>query len=260
MSLFMQALSVTAHAAAVVAWRERRAGRSRAVGFPTTGVSTARYSSTSVSRLRLVREADPEVRLRELQDACALLSDGFEDLEQYVRSFVRLVPWDGRASCEVDAERFLDWLTTHAPLTVEQQDYLTCLQSRQAVEFIRLKRWLAHVRFQALLSASEESVDQFATSRRMVVHLNPIRVWATFESHVLLESDTPVPANVLFFPVGDEIRTAVVDAFAEQLILRLEEAGPLGLRALLRGLPADSRHRTTTLLAELLQVGIIAVG
>lgn len=173
-------------------------------------------------------------RFTRLQSSCALLADGFDELDEFINEYVRDVPLSAYDTDSADAERFLDWLADRTDLTDEQQDYVTSQRSRYAVEFVAVKQRLAHVRFQRLLSASASRHDELLSNRRLMLHLNPIHVWATFETRVLLDNEVSIPAPVLFYAVGREVRSAVIEPYAGVLLRDLERSGPVRVAELRR--------------------------
>jgi hypothetical protein len=199
-------------------------------------------------------------RLRKLHEACALLADGMDDLEELIVEYVREVPLSARDTGRTDAERFLNWLDNHETLSAERRDYVRCQQSRNVVEFVAVMRRLAHVRFQELLSMNERLLAELETNPRLVVHLNPIHVWSRFETRALLDDEDSVPASVLFFPVGSEIRTVAIEPEAEELIQTLERAGAMRVKDLKKLWPKEEHDVLRELLTELAEMGVVALG
>ncbi|QDU39947.1 hypothetical protein Mal4_43010 [Maioricimonas rarisocia] len=211
------------------------------------------------SLVRQVSHEQLDQRYQTLFDACDLLADGFDEFEGLIAEYVRSVPLDPREAGHGDAERFLDWLSEQEDLTDEQRDYVVCQQGYRAVEFVALAQRLAHARFQERLSLNEENLPLLGRNDNLDVMLNPIHVWAVFETRALIDDDEPLPANVLFFPVGQEIRTVIVDAPAEELIRFLTDAGTIRSRALLRNWPTSERAEVVAMLRELAAVGLITL-
>lgn len=199
-------------------------------------------------------------RLRKLHEACALLADGMDDLEELIVEYVRKVPLSPRDTGRTDAERFLNWLDHHETLSAEHRDYVRCQQGRNVVEFVAVMRRLAHVRFQELLSMNERLLAELETNPRLVVYLNPIHVWSRFETRALLDEEDSVPASVLFFPVGSEIRTVAIEPEAEELIQTLEQAGAMRIKDLKKLWPKEEHAVLRTLLTELAEMGVVALG
>ncbi len=70
---------------------------------------------------------------------------------------------------------------------------------------------MEHVRFQEMSGMVETFAPEWGTNPDLWIHLNPLRVWATFQTTVLLDEDDETPARVLFYPVGNDTRTAVLE-------------------------------------------------
>jgi len=210
-------------------------------------------------RVRHISCEQLDDRRRTLFDACDLLADGFDELEGLIAEYVRSVPITPRDAGDADAERFLQWLSEQDDLTDEQRDYVACQQGYRAVEFVALAQRLAHARFQERLSLNELNLPRLDRRSQLNVTLNPIHVWAVFETRALIDDDEPLPASVLFFPVGHEIRTVVVDTPAEELIRFLADSGTIRTRSLFRHWPTAERTELVAMLRELAAVGLITL-
>jgi hypothetical protein len=210
------------------------------------------------SRVAVLPDHQHDRRLKHIQAACDVLADGFIDLEEHIETYVSEVSLAACETADLDVERFFDWLDEHVDLTDADRDYLRCQRSRHAVERVALRKRLSHVRFQALL-ARNDAPEGFQLRMQDVIYLNPIHVWARYETRALLDDDVDVPALVVFFPVGDEIRTAVVDDCAADLLRRLGQEGPLPLRQLTGWVSHDERDRMCAALCELTCAGLVAI-
>jgi len=216
--------------------------------------------TTEVDRPRIFSIGTSTQRLRKLHEACAMLADGMDDLEELIVEYVRTVPLSARDTGRSDAERFLNWLDRHDTLSAEHRDYVRCQQSRNVVEFVAVMRRLAHVRFQELLSMNERLLVELETNPRLVVHLNPIHVWSRFETRALLDDTDTVPASVLFFPVGSEIRTIAIEPEGEELIQLLERSGAMRVKDVRKLWPKEDHGMLHELLTELAEIGVVALG
>jgi hypothetical protein len=223
-------------------------------------LSTELRPGIRVDQVRLFTQGNFDKRFEKLQDACELLADGFTDLDDEIVAYVKEVPLSSYDTGSIDAERFLDWLSGRHDLTEEQEDCVTCLRSRHAVEFVALKQRLSHLRFQELLSLNGRLLPELERNHRLVVHLNPIHVWSRFTTRALLDEDDAVPATVIFFPVGSDIRTAVVEPEAEELLRVLEQAGVLRVKDLKRLWPRTEQTTLQELVRELAEMGLVALG
>jgi hypothetical protein len=219
---------------------------------PTTQIAR-RSASLAASDPSLAR------RMESLQASCDVLADGFDQLDSLVDRYLHETPLASYEDQTLDAERFLDWLDQRDDLTHEQRDYLTCQRSRHAIEFVAFRKRLAHLRFQQLLSQPADGTASLNGRTTVVLHLNPVHVWATYDTHVLLEPDAVVPATVLFFPVGDEIRTLTMSDEAADLVRRLEYAGPTPIRELIAWSTRKVREQRLAMIRLLADRGLVAV-
>ena len=195
-----------------------------------------------------------------MQDACELLADGFDGFDEHIAAFVACTPAPTRRSGLADADRFLDWLEANADLNDEQCDFVAALRSRHAVELVAVRQRLAHARFQELLSRSDRYASELETNRRLTIRINPIHVWSQFETRVLLDEETEIPATVLFFPVEGCVRTVVVEPDAEVLLRDLASGGAMTIADLLRRTPCERQIECLHLVRRLAGVGVIAIG
>jgi hypothetical protein len=107
---------------------------------------------------------------------------------------------------------------------------------------------------------NEQLVGELDTNSRLTIHLNPVHVWSRFETKALLGDDDAAPATVLFYPVGNDIRTAVIEAECEQLIHLLEQHGVMRIKDLKKLFPAEEHGSLVALLKDLAEMGMIALG
>ncbi len=227
-------------------------------------------TSQNVARLKISAASQPEDccpdavsetssrRLHELKNACALLADGFNEFDGMIETYVQEVPLQVRDSESRDCDRFLLWLERSVDLSDEQRDFIINQQSRHAVEFVALKQRIAHMRFQEMARGGEAIDAKSAKSLSQYVHLNPVHVWATFETHAFLDEETPVPATVLFYPANDEICTEVVGEGAKTFLRGLER-GPQKLRTLIRQTPKSDRESLLETINQLVNQRVIAI-
>lgn len=155
-----------------------------------------------------------------------LLADHIEEFDQWCTEYTEAVLTPAISTFTADAEGMLNWLLENKSLTPEQRDLVTCQQSRHAVEEGARGCRAAHVRFHELASLAETLAKELETNESLVVHLNPLRLWTSFESPILLDDDETPPVDVLFFAVGRDIRTAVLEPNSRALVEELSEVGP----------------------------------
>ncbi len=226
----------------------------------TDAASQGLEAGMVADRVGMFTDGNLYKRYEKLQNACELLADGLDELQDLVKQYIKEVPLAAYDTGNTDAERFLIWLDKHAELTDEQQDYVRCQRSRHAVEFVAMKQRLAHVRFQELLSMNEQLAPELDTNGKLTIHLNPVHVWSRFETKALLGDDAAAPATVLFYPVGNDIRTAVIEPECEQLIHMLEQHGVMRMKDLKKLIPQSEHAELIGLLRDLADMGMIALG
>jgi hypothetical protein len=165
----------------------------------------------ALDRLKMFTDGNLDKRYQKLVDQCELMMDEFDDLDEVVVEYVKTVPLTAYDTGCSDAERFLRYLESSRALTPEQRDFITCQNGRYALEFLAMERRMEHIRFQEMSGLAETLAPERGSNPDLWVHLNPLRVWATFHTTVLLDEDDETPANVLFYPVREDIRTAVLE-------------------------------------------------
>lgn len=202
-------------------------------------------------------------RFGKLNDQFEFMAEEFPELEDWLVEYVKTVPLQAYDVGTTDSIEFLSWVREHKSLSPEQLDFVVCHESRVAVEEAARKNRMAHIWFQDVLSNSEERAGEFGTNPALWIHLNPIHVWATFRTDVLIGDDADLPATVVFFPHGSDIRTAVLERDGATLISKLEDLGPLRLEQLLVVLDGELQLERADLIAtgrDLAEMGLIAFG
>jgi hypothetical protein len=165
----------------------------------------------TLEMLKMFTDGNLDKRYQKLVDECEFMAEEFDELDETIVEYVKTIPLTAYDSGCTDAERFLRHLESTRALTPEQKDFITCQQGRYALEFQALENRLEHVRFQEMAGMAETFAPEWGVNPDLWIHLNPLRVWATFHTTVLLEKDDETPAKVLFYPVGADTRTAVLE-------------------------------------------------
>lgn len=205
-----------------------------------------------------------EQRFSALSQQVEFISPVFRDLADLILTFIHTVLPVAGSNDAGDGERFLDWLERTQSPTAEQRDYITCQRARHAVEEAALGNRLGHVRFQELLSLTETLADELEHNRSLEIRLNPIRVWSKFETAELLDESAGLPATIVFFPVGMEIRTVVLEGDGLERVRELVGLGPATLDEWLRmlepfaGFEGVHRRDLITFCRELAVLGLVA--
>jgi hypothetical protein len=154
----------------------------------------------------------------------------------------------------------LEWLVENCPLTPRQRDYVACQQARHEIEELARSRRLQHVRFQEMRSLVNRWLDELESNDRLQVFLNPVRVWARFETDELLDDDAALPADVLFFADGGEVATAVLELEGQALVNLLADLNPCTLAQWAQLTPIADRGELAELCRELSAMGLVAIG
>jgi hypothetical protein len=196
-------------------------------------------------------------RLRRQFDLLPAHFDGFEELT--VRH-VKSQPSGAYASAGSEALRFLDWLEGARRLSSVERDLVACERCRFLVEQRARRNRARFVYFQDLLSVTPTLAEELDRSGHLMVHLNPIHIWARFETSELLGDAEELPAVVLFFPVGQAVSTAVLDPLGRALVEELSELSPCTLDAWSSLGRRAERDDLVVLIRNLAQMGLVALG
>ena len=202
-------------------------------------------------------------RIWKLSDQFEFMQDAFPALDDWFQEYIRTVPLQAYDIGTSDSLVFLQWVRQNKKLTPEQADYATCHESRVAVEETARRKRLAHVRFQDILSSSEQLADEFGTDPELRIYLNPVRVRGTFTTRVLLDEEAVLPAEVVFYPVESDIRTAVLEPEGKTLLAELERIGPCRLEQLLVVMEYEHQVEHDTVMETcraLAEMGLVAFG
>jgi hypothetical protein len=168
-----------------------------------------------------------EKRLDKLADQLEFVAEAFDDFERLIEAYVHDQPLSAYDPGASDGERMLVWLLDRRVLTPVQRDYVFCQRARHAVEESARCHRAAHVQFQRRWSA-DRLRSRFDASAA-VLHANPIRANTTFVTPALLDNSAEPPTEVLFFPVGHEIATAVLEPDVLRALEQLAWLGPTSL-------------------------------
>jgi hypothetical protein len=222
--------------------------------------------------VKLFTDGNLDKRCQKLQDQTGRVAEVFDaaEFEERIVRYVRTVPLAAYDTGDSDGERFLQWVLETADVSAVQRDVIACEQGRYAVEAIARGNRMGHVHFQELWSLSERLSlgAAFATpnldspaphSGPPRLHLNPIHAWGRFETNELLDAEDAVPATVMFFPVGKEVRTAVLEPDAMDIVRVLESSGPVCFDELRRRLPSVDADGLAAVCGDLADIGLAAI-
>ena len=232
-------------------------------------------SSFTLDQVALFTSGNLDKRFEKLTDQLEMLADVLDDLEDWIDKYVSSVPLAAYDTGASDGDRFVRWLARETELTGEQRDVGNVIRSRCAVEDIARANRLPHVRFQELRSLSSELAKELESNSGLSIHLNPIRLWTTFETNVLTGEDEAVDefgaplgtdesaeeCNVLFFAFETEVRTAIFERNGQLVFRTLAEVAPclldeLALRVdLAAGIDVETLRE---MLIDAAEAGIVA--
>ena len=224
----------------------------------TTGVCDALAPGSSPIGLKLFAEGNLNKRREKLWAQLESVAEAFDDLEDLVSAYVRSVPPVAYDVTVSDCARFLSWLERTGELTPRQRDYVACQQARLTVEAAARAARPGHLCFQKLWSQFPQLPAVLDAPPDLRVYLNPIRAWSQFATTALLDDDAILPADVLFFAAGEEIRTAVLDPHGRELVEELASCGPCTLDDWASLSRHADREELVTLCRDLAEMGLVA--
>lgn len=209
-------------------------------------------SEFTIDHIELFTSGNLDKRFDKLNDQLELLADVIDDLDQWISKYVTTVPLAAYDTGTSDGDRFIQWLTRETDLTAEQRDVGNVIRCRNGVEDIGRTNRLGHVRFQELRSLSTELGAELDSNSTLSIHLNPIRLWTTFETNLFVGDDkeeaaadnefadsldpnsfdapnTNEKVDALFYAYENEVRTAVFEREAQIIFRALAEVEPCHL-------------------------------
>ena len=216
----------------------------------------------SVAQVKMFTDGNLDKRFQKLQDQVELLAEVRDDLDDLIVEYVRSVPLAAYDTGRSDGDRFARWLTTSCELSAEERDVLTVIRGRVAIEeHARLNR-LAHVRFQERASVTVELLGDLTSNPDLTLHVNPIRMQASFESAQFLGDEPLEPDDVVvFYARRSEVRTCVLEAESALMLRTLTDGEPCHLEALQNRLELTNgidSDLLIDLITDCAEVGLIA--
>ena len=216
-------------------------------------------AGNTAEMVKMFTDGNLDKRFLKLKDQLELLADAFEDFDDLVAEYVKSRPLNAYDTRSSDANHFTEWLEQSRRLSAEQHDLITCQRSRHEVEERASQQRLQHIRFQEFAASRERFLGEWGPDPELRIELNPVRVWATFHTPVLLDEDDHLPAIVVFFPVEDNIHTAVVEVHAQALLRELETRGPSRLDDLAVDCLPEIREEIATICGDFVELGLAAL-
>lgn len=243
------------------AYREqlRRLARALAAGA-ADDLGPALAGGSTPAHVRLFTDGNRTKRHEALRAQLEFLAGAFADLDDRLEAYLRERPPVAFDAVLDDAGRFLDWVERSRDLTPEQRDHVACQRARQAVEAAARRDRAAHLHFQELWEATSRRLAAPDTDAGLRVHLNPIRAWSRFATGALLDADATPPADVLFFAVGTEIGTAVLEPTGRELVGELASGGSRTLDEWAVLSRHADREGLVELCRDLAEMGLVAFG
>lgn len=213
-----------------------------------------------LERVKMFADGNLEKRFNKVKNALDLLDEVYDELEDHIVEYVKTVPLAAYDNGTGDAERFLAWLKQRVTLDPEQLDVCACHQARFDVENVAWSNRFGHVRFQELWSRAVQFSLEWGVREELWIHPNPIHAPAVFHTNVLLDEDDETPAEVMFFPVGDDVRTAVLEPSGRQVFDTLAQGGPHRFDELDAALFDVNREELIEIGRDLAETGLAAFG
>jgi len=197
-------------------------------------------------------------RAHQLATSCPLMADGFTELDEVIQRYVSEVPQLRFDSEQDDLNRFLNWVESEDQLNEGQRDLVTYVKAHHSVEYLAMKQRLAHLRFCTQVAENEMQLRSLNLRSRQQIHLNPIHVVATLESHAMLATDVEVPCQVIFYLYRGQVEQFVLTDSMEVLLAQLNRGG-MSVQRALRNVPRASRESLLQQIATLAQKGVLAL-
>jgi hypothetical protein len=213
----------------------------------------------AIDRLKMFTDGNFEKRFLKIRDQVEDLLEVFDELERSIMNYIRTQPLAAYDTGPGDSAVFLDWLVETNNPTAEQLDYITCQKCRTELDGLGELNRVGHGRFQELRSQNDVLLSELDTNPQIWIHLNPIRTATTFHTRALLDEEADLPAEVLFYPVGDEIRTAVLEQEAVAVMRLLWRSAPLHLQDLVDGINDMSRDEIREIIGDLMEIGLASL-
>jgi hypothetical protein len=214
-----------------------------------------RYSQ---EQILLFAEENVEKRRELLDLKLSFLAGIVENLDKLLADYIADSTAPAYDTTNNDVERFLQWLEQHASPTPEQIDNIACEGARLAVHALGCRLRREHLRFQELRSVSQQLGRDLAEGADLTVHLNPLRVWSRFYTRALLDQANTLPADVLFFAVGPDVHTAVLDRFGRTLVRELAALEPCSFETWVACSQQGDRDKLRQLCLDLTGMGLVA--
>ena len=214
----------------------------------------------ALARLKMFTDGNFEKRFLKIRDQVEDLLEVFDELETSIEDYIRSRPLAAYDTGPGDSSTFLYWLVETSSPSAEQLDYITCQKCRTELDGLAERNRAGHGRFQELRSQNDTLLNELDSNPQIWIHLNPIRAAATFQTRALLDDEADLPAEVLFYPVGNEIRTAVLEREALTVVRSLWRSSPQHLNELADSINGVSRDEIRETVSDFMEIGLASLG
>lgn len=198
-------------------------------------------------------------RCEKIAAFCGLVAEACEDMPAALDRYIAAVAARDGQPARADAVRFLEWLAAHESLDAEQRDCVQCERSRLMVEELARRDRFAYLRFAELRSVLDEQLRLLEDEGRGTLVLNPAHFWNVLWSRRFLDSETPLPAPVVFYAADEELRTCVLTSEGRDVFHRIERLSRGGFDDLEESLPDSSRDELLEHCRDLAKLGLLAI-
>jgi hypothetical protein len=240
-------------------YRDQLAQLARSLATGTADSLRASLADGSTpDHVRLFTDDNAAKRRESLRARLEFLASAISDLDSRLTAYLESGPPAAHTNVSEDVAQFLNWLDQAGDLTAEQGDYLACQRARHAVELAARRDRVAHRHFQSLWRTTEQWLATLSTDTSLRIHLNPSRSAVRFGTGALLAEVAEPPVEVLFFAVGNEIATALLEAEGLALVEVLASATPCSLDRWAE-LSRVDREELADLCADLAGMGLVAL-
>ncbi|MBD3674009.1 MAG: hypothetical protein HUJ26_10840 [Planctomycetaceae bacterium] len=219
-------------------------------------------NGNTAEMLKMFTDGNLDKRFNKVKDQIEFVAEFFDEdqFENLIVQYVKTVPLLAYDTGISDGERFLNWLPEQVELTAEQQDVIRCQQARHQIEEVARENRLTHVAFQGQLTVSEKLAAEFGDNEHLKIQVNPICVRTTFHTAALLGDNADVPAVVQFYPVKNDIRTALLEEDGLEMVDVLHERGAVTLEELQVAMSFKiSREELIDLCLELIEMKLATI-
>ena len=211
-------------------------------------------------RVKMFVDGNLDKRVDKLTGELEFVRPAFENLDQLIVDYIRSQPMASMDSSASDALSMLQWLAQTRDITAVQQDYLTCQRARQRVEQLGRSHRVEHVHFHDLRSLTKDLLPGLEAGQDVRLLVNPLRVWARFMTAEFLDDGESPPAEVVFFAVGSEIATAVIEPWGRTLLDELASLAPCSVASWTALSEHGDRDDILEFVHSLTELGLLALG